>query len=113
MMIYIIRAKEIDGFIKIYFENMGHIFYHEIILKIFTDELKCEMLSYSDLITDIDSRLRWNGIEFVFFHDYMLGNYIDALPEHADALEQLANQAADIINEKIRLANPDVFGDEK
>ena len=99
--IYILRAKEYQNTIDIYFENLHHLLYHEIILNVLKEDLKCEVLSYVDKITDIGSTIRWNGIEFDFPHDYMFGNYFIATPEHADALEQLANQAADIINEKI------------
>jgi hypothetical protein len=38
----------------------------------------------------------------------MLGNFILTVPEHADALEQLANQVVDFINEKVKQANPDM-----
>jgi len=99
--IVIRRAKEYQGIVSIYFENMHHLLYHSIILDTLSDDLKCELLSYDDLITDIDCKLRWNGIEFSFNHHYMFGNHIVALPDNADALEKLANQAADIINERI------------
>ena len=100
-MLSIRRAKENEGIVSIYFRELGHLLYHEIILTILKDDFKCEVLSHDDFITDIDSRLRWNGIEFDFLHHYIFGNYIAAPPEHADALEQLANQVADIINEKV------------
>jgi len=104
LMISIKRAKEDKDGVPIYFKKMGHFHYHKIILDILTKDLKCDVLSYDDLVTDIDSKLRWNGIEFDLNHHYMLGNFILSAPEHADALERLANQVADIINKKIEHA---------
>lgn len=104
-MIHIKRYKEVNGVVEIGFEEIGHLLYHEIILNVLKDDLKCEVLSYKDLITDIDSKLLWNGIEFEFNHHYILGNIICTVPKHVDALEQLAGQAADIINEKIKQAS--------
>ena len=102
MLINVRRYKEANGIVEIDFEEIGHLLYHEIILNILINELGCEKLSYYDKITDIDSRLRWNDIEFDFNHHYIFGNFIAALPEHADSLEQLANQAAVIISEKAK-----------
>ena len=99
--VHVRRYKEVDGFVEMDFMELGHLIYHDLILTILKDYLQCEVVDYNDLITDIKSKLRWNGIEFDFNHHYVFGNLIIAPPEHADALEQLANQVADVINEKV------------
>ena len=102
-MISVRRFNEVNGVVDMDFKEISHLLYHNIILSILKEELNCEVLFYNDLITDIDCGLRWNGIEFEFNHHYIFGNIIRVTPEHADAIEQLAKNTANIINEKAKL----------
>lgn len=97
----ILRAKEYKGFVSIYFEKISHLLEYDIILSVLVEELKCEVLTSFDLVYHKHNKLRWQNIEFELRHEDFMGNFIRTVPENADILEQLANQAADIINENI------------
>lgn len=97
----ILRAEEDEDGVLIYFKNYGHLLYHQVILGFLVYHVNCDVLSHIDLPTDICSKLCWNGIEFEFYHDCMLGNYILVSLEYADELEKLANKLAELFNDEL------------
>ena len=101
-MTYITRISAKDDTIEIYFEKISHLLEYDIILGVLINELKCEVLASYDVVYHKCSRLRWCGIDFEFQHEDIIGNYIRTVLPYADTLEQLANQAANIINERLK-----------
>ena len=93
-----------DGIVDFGFRELGHLTQHQIILGVLKEDLNCKVTGFLESPTDIYCTLCWNDIEFEFNHHYMLGNIIRTVPEHADELWRFANQAANIINEKIERA---------
>ena len=103
MYIRIIKVINNDGSIELFFKNLGHWDYLELIKNLLVNENQCFVINELDMITDKDILLDYQGFHFLLRHHYMLGNYLQTTETNQIIiLEQLANNVANSINEYIK-----------
>ena len=93
------KVDNADGSIDLYFENLGHWDYLELIKNILVNDNKCLVIGEFDMITDKEILLKFTDVQFMLKHDYMFGNCLHITDKHDYViLEHLANNVIENIS---------------